>query len=149
MLIKSCNEVYLVMWLAPISSFSTLLYSQPVCLCIHAQSCMFAWLLAPAYLAASSILLSDLKVNTVIMCSSLFILSQCAVFSKLNQFGHTIDTSLGLSHCAVHIRGGPLGLWTLLHLNASLLLGPALSLAYLTSVFTDGVWHGRTLLLTG
>lgn len=47
-----------------------------------------------------------LEINTVIMCGTLFILSQCNVFSTLNQFCHSADTSLGLSHCVVHIRGG-------------------------------------------
>lgn len=115
-----------------------------LCLCIRARSYMFARLLAPAYLLARQhLVICDLEINTVIMCGSLFILSRRSVFSKLNRFCHSVGTSLGLSHCVDHIRGGLLGRWTTprCSLNAGSCSGPAPSSAYLNSVFTDGVWH--------
>lgn len=134
MLINPCNEVYLVMWLAQSSSCSTLLYS----VFMHTGSELYVCLTTCTSLSSSQqhLVICDLEINTVIMCGSLFILSHCNVFSKLNQFCHSVDTSLGLSHCVVHVRGGLH--W--LH-QRCLLFGPALSSAYLSSVFTDGVWH--------
>lgn len=112
-------------------------------LCIQARSYMFACTSLSS--SQQHLVICSLKINTVVMCGSLFILSRRSVSSKLNQFCHSVDTSLGLSHCVVHIRRGLLGLWTLLQFatsECSLLLGTALSSAYLTSIFTDGVWHG-------
>lgn len=142
MLINPCNEVYLVMWLAQSSSCSTLLYS----VFMHTGSELYVCPTPCTSLSSSQqhLVICDLEINTVIMCGTLFILSQCDVFSTLNQFCHSVDTSLGLSHCVVHIRGGLLGLLALLQFATSeccLLFATALSSAYLNSVFTDGVWH--------
>lgn len=112
MTINSCNEVYLVMWLAPSSSCSTLLYS----VFMHTGLELYVCLTTCTSLSSSQqhLAICNLDRNTVIMCGSLFVLSRRNVFSKLNQFCHSVDTSLGLSHCVVHIRGGLLALWTLL-----------------------------------
>lgn len=112
-------------------------------LCIQARSYMFACTSLSS--SQQHLVICDSEINKVVMCGSLFILSRCNVSSKLNQFCHSVDTSLGLSHCVVHIRGGLLDLWTLLQFatsESSLLFGTAHSSAYLNSVFTDGVWHG-------
>lgn len=141
MIINPCNEVYLVMWLALSSSRSTPLYS----MFMHTGSELYVCPTTCASLSSGRqhLVICDLEINTVIMCGSLFILSRRSVFSKLNRFCHSVGTSLGLSHCVDHIRGGLLGRWTppRCSLNAGSCSGPAPSSAYLNSVFTDGVWH--------
>lgn len=134
MFLNLCN----VMWLAGSSSCSTLLYS----VFIHTASELYVCPTTCPGLSSSQqhLVICALEINTIIMCGTLFALSQCSVFSTLNQFCHSVDTPLGLSHCVVHIRGGLCCSW--LHLNAASCLAPALSSAYLNAVFTDGVWHG-------
>lgn len=132
MTINSCNEVYLVMWLAPSSSCSTLLYS----VFMHTGLELYVCLTTCTSLSSSQqhLAICNLDRNTVIMCGSLFVLSRRNVFSKLNQFCHSVDTSLGLSHCVVHIRGGLLALWT-----------PACSLQRLYVVYCLA-WISRRLI---
>lgn len=110
MIINPCNEVYLVMWLALSSSRSTPLYS----MFMHTGSELYVCPTTCASLSSGGqhLVICDLEINTVIMCGSLFILSRRSVFSKLNRFCHSVGTSLGLSHCVDHIRGGLLGRWT-------------------------------------
>lgn len=130
---------YLVVWLDPNSSCSSPLY---IALCIKVPCFMFACTSLSS--SQQHLVICNLEINTVLMWGSLFILSHCNVSSKLNQFCHSVDTLLGLSHCVVHIRGGLLGLWTLLQFGMSEyspLFGSALPSAYLNRVFTDGVWH--------
>lgn len=99
MLIKLYNKVDLVMWLASGSSCSTPLY--PVLM--HTGSELYV---RSTGLSSSQqrLVICVSEINTVVMCGSLFILSCNNVSSKLNQFCHSVDTSLGLSHCVVHIR---------------------------------------------
>ena len=125
------------MWLALSSPLSTLLYS----VFMHTGSQLYVCPTTCTSLSSSQqhLVICDLEINTVIMCGSLFILSQRNVFSKLNQFCHSVDTSLGLSHCVVHIRGGLLGLWTLPHLNAASCLA-GLSAQLISTVFSQTVF---------
>lgn len=110
------------------------------------SSCVQAWghLFTSASLSSvrQHLVISVLNINTVVMCGSLFILSRRSVSLKLNRFCRSGDTSPGLSRNAVHLVRGLPGLCIPLWFEkGSLLIIGALLSAYLTSVFTDGVWH--------
>lgn len=141
MIINPCNEVYLVMWLALSSSRSTPLYS----MFMHTGSELYVCPTTCASLSSGRqhLVICDLEINTVIMCGSLFILSRRSVFSKLNRFCHSVGTSLGLSHCVDHIRGGLLGRWTPpppLQFECWLLFGPGSLLS-----LSEQCFHRRCL----
>lgn len=112
-------------------------------LCIHAPSYMFAWLTCTSLSSSQQhLVIYDSKINAVIMCGTLFLLSQCSVFSTLNGFCHSVDTWLGLSYCVVHIRRGLQGLRAAVcYIWMLSCVWPSSSLYLNSSVFTDGVWH--------
>lgn len=98
---------------------------------MHTGSELYVCLTTCTGLSSSQqhLVICDLEINAVIMCGTLFLLSRCNVFSTLNQFCSRVDTSLGLSHCVVHIRRGLLGLRALPQFvtsECSLVFGPRL-----------------------
>lgn len=106
------------MWPASGSSCRTL-YSHFVHKSSKLHVCPTTWTSLSS--SQQHLVICSLEINTTMMCGSLFILSQRNVFSKLNHFGHSVDT-LQAYLIVLAICGGLLGLnpsavcciWTLL-----------------------------------